>query len=155
MGSRTTIAIYSYRDADFNNIVTLIPSIRWKYFYPEDVTKNIIDKKTFDFQKMVSGVSGWEGHPLMDYSDEYLPTLILLEGEECSKGSFVIFFKKNNSMIALRSFSFEEIKGKGVAKIEEDINKELETGIETEESKRVKETFQEIFSEIKQFKDRD
>ena len=147
MGSRTTFSLYSYCNNDVNNLVYLIPSIKWKYFYPEAIKYAIIDSKTFDPQKAFKETSGWEGDPLMNYSSEHLPTIVLLEGGYSNKGSFVFLFLKKEKQIAIRCFTFDEFKICNIPKIEEDLRKEIE-GIQSEESKKVIDVYRIIAEEI-------
>ena len=147
MGSRTTFSLYSYSNNDVNNLVYLIPSIKWKYFYPQDLKDSIIDSKTFDLQKAFKETSGWEGDPLMNYSSDYLPTIVLLEGGYSDKGSFIFLFLKKQKQIAIRCFTFDEFKGSNLSKIEEDLRKEIED-IQSEESKKVIEVYSAVVEEI-------
>ena len=147
MGSRTTFSLYGYCHNDVNNLTYLIPSIKWKYFYPESIKEAILDERTFDPQIAFKETSGWEGDPLMNYSSEYLPTIVLLEGDGSNKGSFVFLFLKKDRKIAIRCFTFSDFKKCPTYKVEEELRKEIE-GLQSEESKRVVGEFKGIAEEI-------
>ena len=147
MGTRTTFSLYTYCNNDVNNLCCLIPSIKWKYFRPNQIQEAIIDERTFDIQKAFKDVSGWEGDHLMNYSAAYLPTIVLLEGDRSNLGSWVFLFLKEEEKIAIRCFTFNDFKTCNISKVEEELGKEIE-GHQSEESKKVLNAFSGVVSEI-------
>ncbi len=129
MGSRTNFGISTYRHNDLSNQCIIMPSMSMKYFYPENVKNAIIDDVKIDIQKAVADVSGWEGDSWQHTAQEYLPTIILLQGETSNRGSFVInYVKDDRNNIFYRVFSFSEYKDANIGQIEKDLRDEMQIG---------------------------
>jgi hypothetical protein len=135
MGSRTNFGIATYRHNDLSNTCIVMPSMSQKYFYPTDVQRAIIDNAKIDIQKALESVSGWEGDSREKTAQEYLPTIILLQGDGSKKGSFVInYLKSDSGEIYYRIFSFKEYKTVDINEIETALTKEAESGIPSKHS---------------------
>ena len=136
MGSRTNFGIATYRNDDLSNICTIMPSMSLKYFYPENVQRGIIDSVKIDIHEVVNDVSGWEGDDWRHTAQEYLPTIILLQGDGSHRGSYVInYVKSDRGEIYYRVFSFEEYKNVDVDEIEETLKSEMESRVSSEHTK--------------------
>ena len=129
MGSRTNFGISTYHHNDLGNQCTIMPSLSMKYFYPENIKNAIIDNVKIDIQKAVEDVSGWEGDSWQHTAQEYLPTIILLQGSGSDMGSFVVNYKiDDKDNIFYRVFSFLEYKEVDTRQIEEDLDNEIQLG---------------------------
>lgn len=129
MGSRTNFGISTYRHNDLSNQCIIMPSMSMKYFYPQNVQKGIIDEVNIDILKVVEDVIGWEGDNWEHTAQEYLPTIILLQGSSSNRGSFVInYVKDDRSNIYYRVFSFLEYKNVNIRQIEKDLRDEIQIG---------------------------
>jgi len=131
MGSRTNFGISTYRLNDLSNTCTIMPSLSQKYFYPENVQRGIIDNVKIDIQEVVKDVSGWEGDDWNHTAQEYLPTIILLQGEGSDRGSFVINYL-NEDDLYYRVFSFDEYKAIDVDELEDILRDEMKDGVPME-----------------------
>ena len=129
MGSRTNFGISTYHHNDLSNQCTIMPSLSMKYFYPEKVKEAIIDNVKIDIQKVVESVSGWEGDSWDYTAQEYLPTILLLQGDSSNLGSFVVNYKKaDGGEIYYCVFSFDEYKNADISQIEKDLDAEIAIG---------------------------
>lgn len=129
MGSRTNFGISTYRHNDLSNQCIIMPSLSMKYFYPQNVKNAIIDNVKIDIQKAVEDVSGWEGDSWNHTAQEYLPTVILLQGSSSDRGSFVInYVKDDRNNIYYRVFSFSEYMDADINQIEKDLGDEMKIG---------------------------
>lgn len=128
MGSRTNFGISTYRHNDLSNICIIMPSLSMKYFYPQNVQKGIIDDTNIDILKVVKDVSGWEGDDSTHTAQEYLPTVILLQGSSSNRGSYVINYLKDDNNIYYRVLSFSDYKTINIDQIEKDLRAEMQIG---------------------------
>ncbi|MBN9300297.1 MULTISPECIES: hypothetical protein [Dysgonomonas] len=138
MGSRTNFGISTYRHNDLSNICIIMPSLSMKYFYPQNVQKGIIDDTNIDILKVVEAVSGWEGDDITHTAQEYLPTVILLQGSSSNRGSFVInYLKDDRGNIFYRVLSFSDYKTANIDQIEKDLRDEMQIGQIVEHGKEL------------------
>jgi len=136
MGSRTNFGIDTYRRNDLSNTCIIMPSLSQKYFYPENVKMGIIDNVKIDIQEVVKDVTGWEGDSWNKTAQEHLPTIILLQGYESEKGSFVInYLISDDKEIYYRVFSFDEYKTINIYDVEKSLFDEMKSGISSEHLK--------------------
>ncbi len=78
---------------------------------------------------MVEDVSGWEGDNWQHTAQEYLPTVILLQGSSSNRGSFVInYVKDDRNNVFYRVFPFSEYKDADINEIEKDLRDEMQIG---------------------------
>jgi hypothetical protein len=135
MGSRTNFGIATYRHDDLSNIVIIMPSMSQKYFYPQNVKDAIIDNVKIDIQKVLEDVSDWEGDSWTHTAQEYMPTIILLQGSGSYRGSFVVNYLKNedSDIIYYRVFSFEKYKEINLVNVDKVIQFECENEVTTEQ----------------------
>ncbi|OJX63103.1 MAG: hypothetical protein BGO84_14460 [Dysgonomonas sp. 37-18] len=109
-----------------------------KYFYPQNVQKGIIDDTNIDILKVVEAVSGWEGDDITHTAQEYLPTVILLQGSSSNRGSFVInYLKDDRGNIFYRVLSFSDYKTANIDQIEKDLRDEMQIGQIVEHGKEL------------------
>ena len=137
MGSRTNFGIATYHHNDLSNTCIIMPSLSQKYFYPEDVQRGIINNVKIDIHEVVKDVSGWEGDSWDETAQDYLPTIILLQGISSNRGSFVInYLKADNGKVFYRVFPFDEYKTANITEVEKDLINEMQSGISVEHTKK-------------------
>lgn len=141
MGSRTNFGIAVYHYDDLSNICVIMPSLSMKYFFPKDVQRGIIDNTKIDINEVVKDVSGWEGDSHKITRQNNLPTIILLQGCDSTRGSFVFNYLLVDGEVYYRLFPFEIYKTVNVEEVEESLWKEAKSGISiahTEEHEALK-----------------
>ena len=135
MGSRTNFGIATYRGNELFNTCVIMPSLSQKYFFPENIQRAIIDNVKIDIQEALRDVSGWEGDSWTKTAQEYLPTIILLQGDGSEQGSFVInYLVSDDGKIYYRIFSFEEYKTIDINELENSLLDEMKSGVLSEHS---------------------
>ena len=141
MGSRTNFGIAVYHYDDLSNICVIMPSLSMKYFYPKDVQRGIVDNVKIDINEVLKDVSGWEGDSHLITRQNNLPTIIVLQGCDSTRGSFVFNYILADGKVYYRLFPFEIYKTVNIEEVEESLGKEAESGISithTEEHEALK-----------------
>lgn len=129
MGSRTNFGIAVYHYDDLSNICVIMPSLSMKYFYPKNVQRGIVDNVKIDINEVLKDVSGWEGDSSRITHQEYLPTIIVLQGEDSTRGSFVFNYLLVGGRVYYRLFPFDIYKTVNIEEVEDSLWKEAKSGI--------------------------